>query len=63
MFADDTSMASTYSVINDLQGILNHDLEMILTGQNSGYIVTFNPNKTEVLYFGNQQPPDLVKLC
>ena len=56
-------MASTYSVINDLQGILNHDLEMILTGQNSGYIVTFNPNKTEVLYFGNQQPPDLVKLC
>ena len=57
-------MALTSSYINDQQGILNHDLEMTFIWSKQ-WLDTFNPNKTEMLYFGNQQPPYLVltKLC
>jgi len=51
LFADDTSSASTNSNIDDLQSIINHDLREILK-----WLVTFNHDKTEVLYFGNRQP-------
>ena len=50
LFADDTSSASTNSNIDDLQSIINHDLREILK-----WLVTFNHDKTEVLYFGNRQ--------
>ena len=52
-------MALTSSYINDQQGILNHDLEMTFIWSKQ-WLDTFNPNKTEMLYFGNQQPPYLV---
>ena len=59
LFADDTSLACTTSNTADLQGILNHDLDVI-TKWSRQRLVTFNAAKTEVLYLGNQQPPLLI---
>ena len=56
LFADDTSLATTTINVEDLQGILNHDLSKN-TKWSKQWLVTFNPAKTEVLYFGNQTPP------
>ena len=56
LFADDTSLASTTSNIDDLQSIINHDLREI-SKWSKQWLVTFNPDKTVVLYFGNFQPP------
>ena len=56
LFADDTSLAYTTSNIDDLQSIINHDLGEI-SKWSKQWLVTFNPDKTEVLYFGNCQPP------
>ena len=58
LFADDTSLACTISNTVDLESILNHDLD-IITKWSKQWLVTFNAAKTEVLYFGNQQPPVL----
>lgn len=58
LFADDTSLAATTSNIPDLEGILNHDLNEI-DKWSKQWLVSFNPNKTEVLYFGNDNPPVL----
>lgn len=58
LFAGDISLPCTASNIGDLQGLLNHDL-MIISNWSKQWLVNFNPNKTEVLYFGNQQPPRL----
>ena len=49
LFADDTSLACTTSNTADLQGILNHDLDVI-TKWSRQWLVTFNSAKTEVLY-------------
>ena len=56
LVANDTSLATTTTNVEDLQGILNHDLSEI-TKWLKQWLVTFNPAKTEVLYFGNQTPP------
>ena len=58
LFADDTSLACTTSYVDDLEGILNHDLHVI-SQWSKQWLVTFNPVKTEVLYYGNGQPPNL----
>ena len=58
LFADDTSLACTTSNTVGLESILNHDLD-IITKWSKQWLVTFNAAKTEVLYFGNQQPPVL----
>ena len=58
LFADDTSIASTTSTIDDLQSIINHDLRDI-SKWSKQWLVTFNPDTTEVLYFGNCQPNHL----
>jgi len=58
LFADDTSLDSTISNICDLQGNINHDLREI-SKWSKQWLVTFNPDKTVVLYFGNYQPPML----
>jgi len=58
IFADDTSLACTTSNVNDLEGILNHDLHVISLWSKQ-WLVTFNPVKTEVLYYGNGQPSNL----
>ena len=59
LFADDTSLACTTSNTADLQGILNHDLDVI-TKWSRQRLVSFNAAKTEVHYLGNQQPPLLI---
>jgi hypothetical protein len=52
LFADDTSLSQTTSNIADLEGILNHDLQVISFWSRQ-WLVTFNPDKTEVLFFTN----------
>ena len=59
LFANDTCLACTTSNYADLQGILNHDLDVI-TKWSRQSLVTFNGAKTGVLYLGNQQPPLLI---
>ena len=41
---------------NDIQSIINHNLREI-SKWSKQWLVTFNPDKTVVLYFGNCQPP------
>ena len=61
LFADDTSVACTASTVEDLEGILNHDLHFI-NSWSKQWLVKFNPNKTEVLYIsaGNSRVPKLI---
>ena len=56
LFPDDTALAYTTSNIDDLQSIINHDLREI-SKWSKQWLVTSNPDKTEVLYFGICQPP------
>ena len=58
LFADDISLACTTANVNDLEELLNHDLN-IINQWSKQWLVTFNPAKTEVLYFCNSQPPTL----
>ena len=50
LFADDTSLAVSASDLNDIEGILNHDLKMISLWANQ-WLVIFNSIKTEVILF------------
>ena len=50
IFADDTSLACTTSNVDDLAGILNHDLR-VKSQWTKQLLVTFNSVK--VLYYGN----------
>ena len=59
VFADDTSLASTTSNSSDLEGILNHDL-YVISKWSKQWLVSFNPSKTEVFYYGKGTPPNLV---
>ena len=61
LFADDTSLAWSASNVNDIEGILNHDLDMLSTWSKQ-WLVSFNPTKTEAILFSNQnvQNPSLL---
>ena len=62
LFADDTSLAFTSSNLADLEGILNHDLQIISVWAKQ-WLVDFNPNKTEAMLFTlekNITPPLLL---
>ncbi len=50
MFADDSSMSFTSNNSDDLEGIMNHDLQ-IISNWAKQWLVTFNPNKTESMLF------------
>ena len=50
LFADDSSLAVSSPSDREIENILNHDLEMISRWAKQ-WLVTFNPNKTEVIYF------------
>lgn len=52
LFADDTSLACSASNINDLEGIMNHDLAVIANWSKQ-WLVSFNPSKTEAILFTN----------
>ncbi len=51
MFADDSSMSFTSNNSDDLEGIMNHDLQIIFKTGLKQWLVTFNPNKTEAMLF------------
>lgn len=60
LFADDTSLSFTSGNIQDIEGILNHDLR-IITVWAKQWLVDFNPNKTEAILFSisNVNNPNL----
>ena len=53
LVADDTSLACSASNVNDIEGILNHDLDMLSTWSKQ-WLVSFNPTNTEAILFSNQ---------
>ena len=53
LFADDTSLTCFASNVNDIEGILNHDLDMVSTWSKQ-WRVSFNQTKTEAILFSNQ---------
>ncbi|MCG7867669.1 MAG: hypothetical protein JAY74_15080 [Candidatus Thiodiazotropha taylori] len=50
LFADDSSLYFSASNLNDLEGVINHDLA-IISQWAKRWLVTFNPNKTEAMLF------------
>ena len=50
LFADDSSLFCSASSIQDLEGIINHDLN-ILAAWAKQWLINFNPLKTEALLF------------
>ena len=54
LFADDSSLFYSTSSILDLQGIINHDLQ-ILSAWAKQWLVNFNPLKTEGILFTLKQ--------
>ncbi|MCG7882888.1 MAG: hypothetical protein JAY96_15005, partial [Candidatus Thiodiazotropha endolucinida] len=50
LFADDSSLFVSASSVQDIEGILNHDLSVILLWAKQ-WLVTFNPLKTEAIMF------------
>ena len=50
LFADDSSLFVSATNLNDIEGILNHDLA-IITNWAKLWLVKFNPNKTEAILF------------
>ena len=62
LFADDSSLFCSASSIQDIEGILNHDLQLINVWSKT-WLVNFNPNKTEAIMFSLrnvENPPQLV---
>ncbi len=55
LFADDSSLSFSTSNLNDLEGIINHDLVVISTWAKQ-WLVDFNPNKTEAIFFTLREP-------
>lgn len=54
LFADDSSLFVSASNIQDIEGILNHDL-LIITAWAKQWLVNFNPSKTEAILFTLRQ--------
>ena len=50
LFADDSSLFCSASNLEDIKGIINHDLRMLVTWANQ-WLVKFNPLKTEAILF------------
>jgi hypothetical protein len=50
LFADDSSLYCSASSLEDIEGILNHDLNLISIWAKT-WLVDFNPNKTEAMLF------------
>ena len=56
LFADDTSLACSAAAVQDIQGILNHDLLMISYWAKQ-WLVTFSPQKTVAMIFSAKTVP------
>ena len=50
LFADDSSLFYSASSLDDIQGLINHDL-ISLSQWAKQWLVTFNPSKTEAILF------------
>ena len=50
LFADDSSLFYSAASLEEIQGIINHDLR-ILTAWAKQWLATFNPRKTEAVLF------------
>lgn len=50
LFADDTSLFYSASSLNDIEGIVNHDL-LVLSAWAKQWLITFNPLKTEAVLY------------
>ncbi len=61
LFADDSSLSSTSSDISDLEGIINHDLQVISLWAKQ-WLVSFNPSKTEAMLFSTRPIEHNLKL-
>ncbi len=61
LFADDSSLSSTSTNIGDLEGIINHDLNMLARWAKL-WLVNFNPNKTEAMIFTLRQTDRPIQL-
>lgn len=61
LFADDSSLSVTTSNVEDLEGIINHDLLMI-SNWSKQWLVNFNPNKTEAMIFTLRQLDNPINL-
>ncbi|PJE77993.1 hypothetical protein CI610_03077 [invertebrate metagenome] len=57
LFADDTSLKVSSSSCLEIQTVLNRDLDA-LNRWASTWLVTFNPNKTEVIFISNSDNVD-----
>lgn len=61
LFADDSSLYYSTSSLDDMEGIINHDLTLISSWAKQ-WLVTFNPNKTEAVLFSLKTCENLPKL-
>lgn len=50
LFADDSSLLYSAAIIKGTEGIINHDLR-VLVGWATQWLINFNPIKTEVILF------------
>ena len=52
LFADDTSLTHSSQNLNDIENIVNNDLQKISSWSRK-WLITFNPDKTNVLFISN----------
>ena len=52
LFADDTSLGYSSQSVDKIKTVINHDL-LELNAWSSKWLMSFNPEKTEILFFSN----------
>jgi hypothetical protein len=52
LFADDTSLGYSSQSVDQIKTVINHDL-LELSAWSSKWLLSFNPEKTEILFFTN----------
>jgi hypothetical protein len=58
LFADDTSLNCSHSDGTEIRSIINHDLKE-LDEWSKRWLMTFNPDKTEIMLFTNLEHPEI----
>ena len=61
LFADDSSLFFSCSNLNDIEGILNHDLR-IISAWAKQWLVNLNPNKSIAMLFALLKPETVPSL-
>ena len=60
LFADDTSLGYSNQSVDQIKTVINHDL-LELNAWSSKWLMSFNPEKTEILFFSNTGNIDNIK--